>query len=60
MPQLKTAIDTKDEAYLHNRHAQLAAVAALDEQLDLVRAGGGARYAARHHERGKLLVRENS
>ena len=58
MPELKTTIDTRDEAYLHNRRAQLAAVAALDEQLDLVRAGGGSRYAARHHERGKLLVRE--
>jgi acetyl-CoA carboxylase carboxyltransferase component len=58
MPELTTTIDTRDEAYLHNRRTQLAAVAALDEQLDLVRAGGGGRYAARHHERGKLLVRE--
>src|SRR5690242_9257633 len=58
MPTLSTTIDTRDETYLQNRRAQLAAVVALDSQLDLVRAGGGSRYAARHHERGKLLVRE--
>jgi acyl-CoA carboxylase subunit beta len=58
MPVLTSAVDTDLETYATNRRAQLAAVAALEEQLDLVRAGGGARYADRHHQRGRLLVRE--
>ena len=58
MPVLTSALDTGDETYQVNRRVQLAALAALDEQLDLVRAGGGERYARRHHDRGRLLVRE--
>jgi len=41
-----------------NRSGQLAAVAALDEQLELARAGGGPKYAERHATRGRLLARE--
>jgi acetyl-CoA carboxylase carboxyltransferase component len=44
--------------YRHNRAAQLAALAELDVQLALARAGGGARYVERHHGRGRLLARE--
>src|SRR6266498_4085701 len=55
---LRSSVDAASAAYAENRAAQLAALAALDEQLDLVRAGGGAKYAKRHHERGRLLVRE--
>ncbi|MCW2616744.1 MAG: carboxyl transferase [Frankiales bacterium] len=58
MPALTSTIDPQDEGYQRNLTAQLESVAALEEQLDLVRAGGGVRYNARHHERGKLLVRE--
>src|ERR1700678_773894 len=58
MPVLKSTIDTTDETYLDNRQVQLEALAALEQQLDLVRAGGGERYARRHHERGRLLARE--
>jgi acetyl-CoA carboxylase carboxyltransferase component len=58
MPVLKSTIDPRDELYQRNRAAQLEVLAALEEQLDLVRAGGGARYAERHHSRGRLLVRE--
>ena len=58
MPVLKSTLDTADKTYLHNRQVQLEALAALEQQLDLVRAGGGERYARRHHERGRLLVRE--
>jgi acetyl-CoA carboxylase carboxyltransferase component len=58
VPVLKSSLDVTSPEYARNREAQLAAVAALDEQLELVRAGGGERYAARHHERGRLLVRE--
>ena len=58
MPVLTSSLNTADEAYQDNRQAQLAALAALNEQLDIVRAGGGARYAKRHHDRGRMLVRE--
>ena len=58
MPVLKSTLDTTDETYRDNRRVQLETLAALEQQLDLVRAGGGERYARRHHERGRLLVRE--
>jgi acyl-CoA carboxylase subunit beta len=58
VPALKSTVDINSDAYALNRDAQLAAVAALDEQLDLVRAGGGKKYADRHHQRGRMLVRE--
>jgi acetyl-CoA carboxylase carboxyltransferase component len=58
MPILTTEVDTGSATYLRNREVQSAAVAALTEQLEIVAAGGGPRYVARHHERGKMLVRE--
>ena len=58
MPVLRSSVDTSSEDYLRNRSTQLAAIAALDEQLELARAGGGPRYAERHRTRGKLLARE--
>ena len=58
MPVLRSMVDTASEAYQANRAGQLAAIAALDEQLELARAGGGPQYAQRHHDRGRLLARE--
>jgi acetyl-CoA carboxylase carboxyltransferase component len=58
VPVLKSNVDVTDAAYRRNREVQLAAIAALDEQLELVRAGGGPKYASRHHGRGRMLVRE--
>ena len=58
MPVLRSAVDLHADDYKQNREAQLAAIADLDEQIDLARAGGGERYRARHHERGRLLARE--
>ena len=58
MPVLSSRVDTASEVYQKNRAAQLAAIAALDEQLELARAGGGPRYATRHRDRGRLLARE--
>ena len=58
MPVLRSMVDTADAAYRANRDGQLAAIRALDEQLELARAGGGTRYAQRHHDRGRLLARE--
>ena len=58
MPVLNSLLDTTSEAYVSNRKTQLENIAALDEQLELVVAGGGERYMARHRDRGKLPVRE--
>src|ERR1700753_4237942 len=58
MPVLKSRADTASEAYQANRAGQLAAIAALNEQVELARAGGGPRYAQRHRDRGRLLARE--
>src|SRR5487761_458240 len=58
VPVLKSSLDVTGEAYRRNREVQLAAVAALNEQLDLARAGGGEKYADRHRARGRMLVRE--
>ena len=58
MSVLRSTVDPSSEAYLANRAGQLAAIAALDEQLELARAGGGVKYAQRHRERGRLLARE--
>src|ERR1700737_5637149 len=58
MSVLKSTLDTADVTYQRNRRVQLDALAALEQQLDLVRAGGGERYARRHHERGRLWVGE--
>jgi acetyl-CoA carboxylase carboxyltransferase component len=41
-----------------NRTAMLARLAELDAAQAQARAGGGPRYAQRHHDRGKLLARE--
>jgi acetyl-CoA carboxylase carboxyltransferase component len=57
-PTLVSHLNLSSEVYRENRVAQLAVLTQLDEQLDLVRSGGGDRYRARHHERGRLLVRE--
>jgi acetyl-CoA carboxylase carboxyltransferase component len=58
MPVLSSRVDTASEVYQKNRAGQLAAIAALNEQLELARAGGGPRYAKRHRDRGRLLARE--
>src|SRR5487761_1455845 len=58
VPVLTSAVDTSAEGYQRNRSAQLAALGALAEQVSMARAGGGQRYADRHHGRGRLLARE--
>ena len=55
---LRSALDTGSEQYRANRRAQLDLLHQLDEQLELLRAGGGPRYQERHHARGRLLARE--
>src|ERR1700759_3972281 len=58
MPVLSSRVDPRSETYQANRAGHLAAIAALDEQLELARAGGGEKYAQRHRDRGRLLARE--
>jgi len=58
MPVLSSRVDPTSETYRSNRTGQLAAIAALNEQLELARAGGGPKYAQRHRDRGRLLARE--
>ncbi len=58
MPILPTTVDPASEAYRANRAALEEAVALVDGQLAVARAGGGERYVARHRERGKLPPRE--
>jgi acetyl-CoA carboxylase carboxyltransferase component len=58
MAVLTSEVDASSETYRRNYEVQSAAVAALNEQLALVAAGGGERYVKRHHDRGRLLARE--
>ena len=58
MSVLKTAIDPATPEYQANREALLGKIAELDAEHAKAVAGGGAKYVARHHERGKLLARE--
>jgi acetyl-CoA carboxylase carboxyltransferase component len=58
MTVLRSAVDTASASYRANRAAQLASIAALDEQLAVALDGGGERYRQRHRARGKLLARE--
>src|SRR5580692_3415179 len=58
MPVLSSRVDPTSEPYRSNRAGQLAAIAALNEQLELARAGCGPKYAQRHRDRGRLLARE--
>ena len=58
MPILRSTLEMTGETYARTREAQLSAVAAPPEQLELARAGGSKKYADRHRARGRMLVRE--
>ncbi|MEB2283859.1 MAG: acetyl-CoA carboxylase carboxyltransferase subunit [Polyangiaceae bacterium UTPRO1] len=58
MEVLRTNVDTRSETYRQNRDGFLEQIKFLNEQLALVREGGGAKYVKRHVERGKLMARE--
>jgi acetyl-CoA carboxylase carboxyltransferase component len=58
MSALRSQLDTGSESYRANRAAMEARLASLEALLDRARGGGGERYVARHHARGKLLARE--
>src|SRR5262247_4857578 len=58
MPVLASALDPRSEAYATNRDAMREQLDELDRTLATALAGGGEKYVARHHQRGKLLARE--
>jgi acyl-CoA carboxylase subunit beta len=49
---------TLDQSLAANREAMLEKLAALEAEHAKAVAGGGAKYVARHHDRGKLMPRE--
>jgi acetyl-CoA carboxylase carboxyltransferase component len=55
---LPSRLDSKSVHFQSNRDAVLERLAELDKLLAAARAGGGEKKVARHHQRGKLLVRE--
>ncbi len=58
MEILRSHADTRSETYRENRDGFLEQIALLNQQLELVRAGGGEKYVKRHIGRGKLMARE--
>lgn len=58
MTTLRTAFDPTSEEARANVAAMEAQLAEIDEQLAITVAGGGEKYVARHHQRGKLTARE--
>jgi acetyl-CoA carboxylase carboxyltransferase component len=58
MSILTTRVDPRSEAYRVNYDAMAEQLKLLNEQLALVRGGGGEKYVARHRQRGKLMARE--
>jgi acetyl-CoA carboxylase carboxyltransferase component len=58
MAVLESALDPRSAAFADNRAAMLERLAELEVALASARDGGGERYTARHHARGKLLARE--
>jgi acetyl-CoA carboxylase carboxyltransferase component len=58
MVVLTSAVDATSDAYRQNRAAMEAALAEVEEQLAMARAGGGERYVERHRRRGKMLAHE--
>ena len=58
MEVLRSNVDTRSDTYRTNREGFLEQITYLNEQLALVRAGGGEKYVQRHLQRGKLMARE--
>jgi acetyl-CoA carboxylase carboxyltransferase component len=58
LPVLASRLDPRSEEFQANRRAMQEKLALLAGLLERARAGGGERYVARHHARGKLLARE--
>jgi acyl-CoA carboxylase subunit beta len=55
---LPSRLDPRSDSFQKNRDAVLAQLDGLEKLLAAARAGGGEKSSARHHQRGKLLIRE--
>ncbi|MEX0678059.1 MAG: carboxyl transferase domain-containing protein, partial [Pirellulales bacterium] len=55
---LPSKLDAKSDHFRRNRDAVLAQLDELEKLLAAARAGGGEKSVARHHGRGKMLVRQ--
>ncbi|MEU5563703.1 acyl-CoA carboxylase subunit beta [Micromonospora musae] len=58
MTVLSSSLGPSSPGFAENRAALLERLAELDAAQEQARAGGGEKYVARHHARGKLLPRE--
>ncbi|MBC6449555.1 acyl-CoA carboxylase subunit beta [Actinokineospora xionganensis] len=58
MTTLRSSVDSTGADFQANREAMLAKLAELDTEHAKAVAGGGEKYTARHHKRGKMLARE--
>jgi acyl-CoA carboxylase subunit beta len=58
MPALTSRFDARSPSAVENRAAMVERLGELDEAVAKACAGGGEKYTARHHQRGKLLARE--
>lgn len=55
---LRSRVDRNSDLFKQNHESMLEQLDELEKLLAASRAGGGEKYTARHHKRGKLLVRE--
>ena len=58
MPRLVSRVDPSSDDFRAAREGNLALLADVEAVMADVRAGGSERAVARHHERGKLMVRD--
>ena len=58
MTVLRSTVDTSAAEFRANREALLEQIAFVEAEQATAVAGGGPKYVDRHHQRGKLLVRE--
>ena len=58
MPVLDSRIDPNSPDFAATRQANLELLARYEELMAESRAGGGEKYVTRHHDRGKLMIRE--
>ncbi|TDZ82075.1 Methylmalonyl-CoA carboxyltransferase 12S subunit [Mycobacteroides salmoniphilum] len=58
MTILRTAVNTNSPEYVAAAEAMTTKLAEVNAETAKALAGGGDKYVARHHERGKLLARE--
>jgi acetyl-CoA carboxylase carboxyltransferase component len=55
---LHSRIETRSDSFVANRAAMLERLEIVRQLVERAKAGGGEKYVARHHQRGKLLPRE--